>query len=176
MNQESTELLQNLFKTMNAIRRHNGPRANFSSQTRVLWILAQNNDQLTQSKLSELLDIRPSSTSELLKKLESKGLITRGDDPADRRITIIKLTAAGKEVIAQSHQTNFGDMAADLTAGLTKAEISQLNQLLQKMRAGIGADDDEDDDRFGDFHRPGFRSPFGRGGFNAHRDFFNRFF
>lgn len=164
----------NLFKTMNAIRKHNGANFNSSSQTRVLWILARNDDQLTQSRLSEMLDIRPSSTSELLKKLENKGLITRTDDPDDRRVTIIKLTDAGKEIIDRTKRPNFDDMAVDLTVGLSEDEIKQLNALLKKMRAGIISGDD-DDDQFGDFNHRGFRSPFGRGGFNGHRDFFNQF-
>lgn len=173
------ELLQTLFQTMNSIRKHNGRHFHFhfNSQNRVLWILSQRDGHLTQSELSELLDIRPSSTSELLKKLESKGLIERSNDPDDRRITIIKLTEAGKAEAAKTNPTNFDEMATDLTAGLTEAEIIELTTLLQKMRTGLNDGQPDDDDDFGPFRHPDFRSPFGGDrGFSAHHDFFHRFF
>lgn len=175
----ANELLQTLFQTMNSIRKHNGRHFHFhlNSQTRVLWILSQRDDHLTQSELSELLDIRPSSTSELLKKLESKGLITRSNDPNDRRITIITLTEAGKAEAAKTSPTNFDEMATDLTAGLTEAEIIELTTLLQKMRTGLNDGQPDDDDDFGPFRHPDFRSPFGGDrGFSAHHNFFHHFF
>ena len=50
---------------------------------------------MTQSALTDQLDVQPGTVSEVLGKLENAGLITRTPSKQDRRTSIIELTAAG---------------------------------------------------------------------------------
>ena len=63
-----------------------GPFGNpLRGQGRILSVLKLK-PQITQKELSYLLDMRQQSLSELLAKLEGKGLITRQPSEEDRRI------------------------------------------------------------------------------------------
>ena len=63
-------------------------------QGRVLALLKAK-PRTTQRELSYLLDMRPQSLSELLGKLEEKGLVSREKSDQDARVTIVTLTDAG---------------------------------------------------------------------------------
>lgn len=175
MANQSTEVIKNLMRIMSALRTHGAQhyRVHFTSQTRALFIISKH-ENLTKGELSELLDIRPSSTSDLVRKLTDKGFITVTADSNDKRVSRLAVTEAGKELLNESTGTDFDSIAQNLTQGLTAEEQEELNQLLTKMLAGLKADNEEDEDfssPFGphglDFHGPHF-PPF-------HRGFFNRF-
>lgn len=63
---------------------------------RPLEVLAEN-DNVSSRELAELLDIRPSSLTELLSRLESEGLVARTPDENDRRVSRVSLTDKGRE-------------------------------------------------------------------------------
>lgn len=65
------------------------------SQRRILIILYEIGD-ISQRELTEKLDIRPGSASEVIGKLESAGLIRRTPSQTDRRTADIRLTPAGR--------------------------------------------------------------------------------
>lgn len=71
-----------------------------AGQGRVLGILALQSP-LTQKNLAYMLGVRPQSLSELVTKLETKGLVTRRRDDNDRRSFLIELTAAGREAATE---------------------------------------------------------------------------
>lgn len=48
--------------------------------------------KVNQKQLQELLGIRPGSMSEMVIKLESKGLVSRAKDESDKRVTRLTLT------------------------------------------------------------------------------------
>ena len=132
-------------------------------QARLLAVIAHENEP-TSAQLAEILDIRPSSVSELLKKLEDAGFITREPDPDDKRVSRIHITDAGQAKLteAQQAQTDFADQAF---AGLTDEEQQQLLTLLTKADESLAAKvqdgpDIPDGPRFGG---PGPRhgGPFG---------------
>ena len=74
------------------------PRAG-ASQELVLKILARQ-EELDQRQLQLELDIRPGSLSELVSKLEQKGLVERERSDADRRRVTLRLTDAGRAALA----------------------------------------------------------------------------
>lgn len=175
MADQSTDVIKNLMRIMSAFRSHGARhyQVNFTSQTRALFLISKH-ENLTKGELSELLDIRPSSTSDLVRKLADKGLITVTADSNDKRVSRLTVTDAGTEQLKESAVTDFDSVAQNLTQGLTIEEQTELNQLLTKMLTGLKADDEADADfslPFGphgrDFHGPHF-PPF-------HRGFFNRF-
>ena len=100
-----------------------------SSQSRILHILSKSG-RMTQKELTEQLGIRPGSASEIIKKLESAGLITRQSNSEDRRTVDIALTDAGKAQAEASisHSANHA-----LFESLTDDEKQQLLSLLEKV-------------------------------------------
>ncbi len=65
------------------------------SQQRVLRILTKYGEQ-TQHQLQERMGVQQGSLSELVKKLETQGLVMRTRAPQDRRQVLIRLTGAGR--------------------------------------------------------------------------------
>lgn len=110
---------------------HGHSRQPQQGQLRVLRLLADKG-QLTNSQIVEALDIRPSSASALVNKLEERGFITRQPDENDKRILQIALTPAGQTFLNNSHQLK-DELSERLFAGLTADEQQQLTQLMAKL-------------------------------------------
>ncbi len=100
-----------------------------SSQNRILHILS-NSECMTQRELTEQLGIQPGSVSEIIKKLETAGLITRQSNSVDRRTVDITLTDAGK---AQAEASLSHHVNHTLFETLTDDEKQQLLTLLEKV-------------------------------------------
>ncbi len=100
-----------------------------SSQNRILHILS-NSECMTQRELTEQLGIQPGSVSEIIKKLETAGLIIRQSNSADRRTVDITLTDAGK---AQAEASRSHHVNHTLFETLTVDEKQQLLTLLEKV-------------------------------------------
>ena len=98
---------------------------------RVLHLLHKQ-DQLTNSQIVEALDIRPSSVSVMVKKLEDDGLVERHESPDDKRVSLISLTEKGQALITSSHDFK-NEFADSLFDGLDAAEQEQLGTLLAKL-------------------------------------------
>lgn len=89
------------------------------SQRRILIILYEIG-KISQRELTEQLNIRPGSASEVIGKLESAGLIQRTPSQTDRRTADIQLTPAGqsqaKEALKQRkirHKEMFSCMSEE---------------------------------------------------------------
>ena len=74
--------------------RINGHKA----QRNALEIISKN-PGISQKELAEALAVRPASISELLIKLENKGLITRIKDEKDHRISCAAITSDGENAL-----------------------------------------------------------------------------
>ena len=77
---------------------HHRPEvASARGQGRILMILAEQ-EQISQRQLQEMLRIQPGSMSEILSKLERKGLVTR-ERGEDRRGNLLRITDAGRAAV-----------------------------------------------------------------------------
>lgn len=134
-------------KASNQYMHHNNQR--LTGQQRVLAILNLE-DNLTQSYLQEVLDLRPSSLAELLKKLENKELISRSEDSSDKRIKRITLTDAGREAAEKNSNAKVQDATEKFFSGLSDEQQHQLQDNLDKIVDGWDDDFKEHADRFVD--------------------------
>lgn len=100
-------------------------------QWRILALLTRNG-AVTQRELLDILQIRAASLSELLSKLESKGLITRVKDDNDKRNVIVEITKLGEMVIAENAH-NQQEISSELFSLLSEEEQNQLAELLSKL-------------------------------------------
>lgn len=107
---------------------HHGPH---HGQMRILRMLGQH-EVITQRELMDALQVRSSSLSELLIKLEARGAITRSRDEEDRRGMLIRLTPQGREMI-NAHECERSALSAQLFTALSEQEQQALEGILLKL-------------------------------------------
>lgn len=93
---------------------------------------AARNPGVSSRELCELLDVRPSSLSEMLSRAEADGLITRTVDEADRRVQHISLSEKGRRLITEMETAREQD-AKKKAACFTEEEKEQFCALCNKL-------------------------------------------
>jgi len=88
--------------------------------------------KLTPTVLRRSILISSGAMTACLDRLERSGYLRREPDPADRRGTLVRLTARGKALIDKAADSRFR-VAEEAVGGLTKAEFSRLAELLRKL-------------------------------------------
>ncbi|MDR3687129.1 MAG: MarR family transcriptional regulator [Coriobacteriia bacterium] len=89
---------------------------------------------LTPSALAEKLGLTSGSITAALDRLESRGLIGRGVNPADQRSRIIELTDAGRALIGPAYTAHAADIEALVRRALTAEQRRELFGLLGAVR------------------------------------------
>lgn len=77
---------------------------------------------LTVGEQAEHLRLRRNSVSELLQRLEAKGLVARIRDERDERRVLVWLTDAGRDVVSRVGQVLAPDLIEDVMATLSPAD------------------------------------------------------
>jgi len=77
------------------------------------------------SEIGDELGITSAAASQMLDRLVQQGLITRTEDPHDRRVKMLVLTADGKELLHNGIRAR-QEWMKDLAALLTPAEREQI--------------------------------------------------
>ena len=94
---------------------------------------------LTQVVLGRKLLTSPGNMTNVIDKLERRGLVSRGRKPGDRRAVRVDLTEAGRTKIAALFPRHAADIATAM-AGLSAAELETLGGLLRTLgRTASGA-------------------------------------
>jgi MarR family transcriptional regulator for hemolysin len=90
----------------------------------------------SQRELAEAVGIQGATLTHHLDTMESAGLVTRRRDPANRRMHLVELTPAGDALFLRLRDAA---MAFDrrLRAGLSPAQVSQLEALLTRLRDNV---------------------------------------
>ena len=101
------------------------------TEGRLIYALSKR-DSMTTSELMEELDIRPSSMSELLTKLEDKGLIQRSQSEEDKRINIVSLTEKARILGEKIAEERAARMAV-FTACFSEEEAAEFCRLCNKL-------------------------------------------
>jgi DNA-binding MarR family transcriptional regulator len=68
------------------------------SHQALLQVYGSTSDGLRVSELADRLDIVPAFASNLIKKLIKRGLLKKGPDASDLRVTRLHITARGREI------------------------------------------------------------------------------
>lgn len=98
-------------------------------QGRILKILSQS-EEMTQKDLQNHLEIKSGSISEIISKLEAKGMVTRERDETDKRKIVLKITQIGKEKVERHLNEKKGK---PLYEALSEEEQETLKGLLSKV-------------------------------------------
>jgi MarR family multiple antibiotic resistance transcriptional regulator len=80
------------------------------------------------------------ATSKGIDRLEARGLIVRLANPADRRSSLLELTAAGAELIAGAEQTVDEVLSELLGKNLAPGAIAAVGQAMADLRAALERD------------------------------------
>jgi DNA-binding MarR family transcriptional regulator len=91
---------------------------------------------MNQATLAGLLGFAPRSVTETVDGLERDGLVTRADDPRDRRARIVALTASGRDALNTALDVKTKTMDS-IFGVLNATERAQLVALLAAVRTNL---------------------------------------
>ena len=131
---------------MNLLQRINNTQPLPQTQSKILMILDKHKT-LSQKSLNECMQIRSSSLSELLTKLEGKGYIEKDQDLQDKRIVNLQLTDKGRAGIKNITRTQ-NDMIDHVFSPLSEDEKSQLVSAMEKIIDFIDDEVDTENNNF----------------------------
>jgi DNA-binding MarR family transcriptional regulator len=101
-------------------------------QARALSVLRRHGE-MRLSDLADHLRIVPRSTTEVIDALQAQGLVERSPDPADRRATLVTLTAAGTS-IAEGVRAARAAEADAFFGRISDADRDDLARILRSLR------------------------------------------
>jgi DNA-binding MarR family transcriptional regulator len=99
------------------------------AQARLLSLLSL--EPLPMRKLAQRLKCEPSNVTGIVDRLESRGLVERRPDPADRRVKLAAATPEGRRVASSLREGLH--FAREPLAGLSAEEQLALRDLLHRM-------------------------------------------
>ncbi len=88
-------------------------------------------DGQSQAQLAQVLQVKPSTITMMIRRLHKSGLVTRMPDPHDKRIFRISLTEEGKALAAQLTQVNATNESICTQSMTTEEKIILRRLLLQ---------------------------------------------
>jgi DNA-binding MarR family transcriptional regulator len=104
-------------------------------RAKVLMRLGQHGP-MNQARLAGLLGFAPRSVTETIDALERDGLVTRTEDPNDRRARIVQLTDAGRDALDVATTVRSKTMG-EIFGVLAPAQRAQLVSLLDTIRTNL---------------------------------------
>ena len=106
-------------------------------QCRALLYL-QNNEGVSQKRLSELTELDPMTLVRILDRMEADGWVQRRFDPADRRAHTLWLTPKSRPVLEHiAHLIT--ETRTETLHGLSNEERATLIELLERVHANLAA-------------------------------------
>jgi MarR family transcriptional regulator, organic hydroperoxide resistance regulator len=93
-------------------------------------------DGRSQSELAACLNIKPATVTKMVARLEKAGFIRRETDAGDQRVSLIYLTAEGRQVQARVEGI-FAQMDGELAQGFTLEEQAQLRNFLVRLQNNL---------------------------------------
>jgi DNA-binding MarR family transcriptional regulator len=103
-----------------------------ASQYNVLNVVGPRPDGMSQRELSDVLVVDRSNVTGLLDRMEKCGWVQRADDPLDRRVYRITLTASGRK-LWETIAPRYAEVVMHLTRGLTQKQMAACGAVLEQM-------------------------------------------
>ena len=110
------------------------------SQMHVLWLL-QHQGAMSMSRLAELLDVSMSNATGLIDRMDEHGLIERVRVPDDRRVVLVRPTAAGLRALSETETTK-RDQMRNVLGHLPASEQPIVLAALRSLRRALSAETD----------------------------------
>lgn len=126
---ETSRLLRALVEQR--LRPYGMTRAQFATLSRL-----DAQDGLAQHEVADALEVQPIAMVRLVDQLSAEGLVERRNDPADRRVNRLFITARGRARITEleGFKTALG---AELFEGIGEDDIRQALSTLDRLHANL---------------------------------------
>ncbi len=105
----------------------------------VLTVLARH--PLTLKGLADHMMLTPSSLVPIIDRLESEGLVVRGQDPDDRRRRPLTLTEDARRLLARAPEIDPNDRDCRALQAMGATKSRQLSRLLREFISQMAGDD-----------------------------------
>jgi DNA-binding MarR family transcriptional regulator len=135
-----TEVVNRLRRTLRAGIRHEFPWEVLPmAQVELLQCLDEH-DALRVGEISARLHLAPATTSGLVQQLVEAGMARRAPDPQDRRVSLVRLTLAGRRQLVRweaANERRLGGALDDLSAAdraALRAALPALRSLVETLR------------------------------------------
>lgn len=89
-------------------------------------LYAAENGCLTAGEISEAMGVSTARVAVLLKKTEKKGLIVRGSDSSDARVTVVRLSEEGKRAASEMKE----NMLRNISRVVDRVGLEKLRQFI----------------------------------------------
>ncbi len=126
------EVIELLFTYVDRLRTHfesiAAAHGLTSAQAKVLMFL---DHPEPMRSIAECLACDPSNITGLVDRLEERGLLSRSEGEADRRVRFLEVTAAGKKVRDAFTHALFTDVPG--MKGLTRAQVGDVRRALETL-------------------------------------------
>src|SRR3954463_10489134 len=109
-----------------------------SQPRRQLLTLVAQAGEISHAALQQQLALDGATVTRLVKQFEAEGVLSRRLDPQDNRYTLVALTAAGAQIVADL-RTAHSAFQARLLLGITGDEQESMVRALEQLRANIRA-------------------------------------
>ncbi|MGH6888844.1 MAG: MarR family winged helix-turn-helix transcriptional regulator [Rhizomicrobium sp.] len=139
MQQFDRDLLILLHDVARLLRTRFDQRARARGMTRAQWVILARvhaTPGLSQNELASLLEVEPISVGRLIDRLESRGLVERRSDPADRRIWRLHLLAAAEPVLEEISKAR-EVLGAELLEGVDQETRTEMVDALLRMKNNL---------------------------------------
>jgi DNA-binding MarR family transcriptional regulator len=87
---------------------------------------------VTLSELAAAEQVRPPTITRLVQELERAGLVERLPDADDRRVTRVRATTRGRQLLQEGRARRVRRLAADLTR-LSRADLDLLRRAVERL-------------------------------------------
>ena len=101
-----------------------------------LLLIIKDNEGCTQKELAGYFNVKYSSISERIDRLENLGYIARVHEDGNFKNNKIYITNEGKTVATQCRRI-MNEIETDLYKGITKKEVASMEKMLKKMIVNI---------------------------------------
>jgi DNA-binding MarR family transcriptional regulator len=98
--------------------------------------LLRHHDAMPMVRLAEVLDVSMPNATGIIDRMEERGLVERFRVPDDRRIVLVRPTAAGIDLVDQAELVR-SEVMANAVARLTPAQLEGLRQAARDLNASI---------------------------------------
>jgi DNA-binding MarR family transcriptional regulator len=100
------------------------------AQIKALFTISQG-EAIPVRRIAEYLDVGQPTASHLVDKLVRQGLASRSENPADRRITLVRLTSEGEDLVRRLYQGG----EEQYRAWVKKLSVEERKSLLTGLQA-----------------------------------------
>jgi DNA-binding MarR family transcriptional regulator len=105
------------------------------AQLHILFTL-QRSGEMTMSHLADFLNVSLSNATGLVDRLEERGYIERSRVPADRRVVLVRVTAAGEAMLAEVDALSDG-LLRSVLGRLPASQLRGVAHAIAALRAAV---------------------------------------